>query len=194
MPQAKLPDSNAAWVRYRNYGLECMDKKNYAGAVGALFEINALFPDAYRVEVNTDKYEQLEQERVILICKQCNKENNYNDVKFYNLLLNTTVSFIAGSGSIKVWGCLECKNENRLLTTKIIKNQLIKPSYHRVMRAPPNRKQSIVDRVAYHNEMVKWFFESLAELDHQLGKYREEYRPTDEIEDENLLEGGEDAD
>ncbi len=194
MPQAKLPDINNAWVRYRNYGLESIDSKNYSGAVAAIFEIIALFPETYRCEINTEKWNELEKDVIIYVCGNCSKENNHDEVKIFNLLLDVTTQFISGSNQETVWNCLGCDNQNRLLSTKVIKSQLSKPHYNKVIREPPNRKQGIMDRVQYDNLMRKWFFESLAETDHQLGLYRDEYRPTDEEEEAQNIEGGEEQD
>ncbi len=194
MPQAKLPDINNAWVRYRNYGLESIDSKNYSSAVAAIYEIIALFPENYRCEINTDKRNVLEKDTIIYVCGNCSKENNHDEVKIFNLVLDMTTSFISGNNQETVWNCLGCDYQNRLQSTEIIKSQLKKPYYFKVIREPPNRKQGIMDRVQYDNIMRKWFFEALAETDHQLGLYRDEYRPTDEEEEAHDIEGGEEED
>jgi len=194
MPQAKLPDINNAWVRYRNYGLESIDSKNYSGAVAAIFEIIALFPENYRIEINTEKWNEMEKDTIIFICGGCSKENNRNEIKLYDLILELTVSMVSGLQHETVWKCLGCDYRNRLLNTEVIKSQLKNPHYNKVIRDPPNRKQGVMDRVGYDNLMRRWFFESLAETDHQLGKYRDEYRPIDEEEELTNLEGGEEND
>ena len=194
MPQAKLPDINNAWVRYRNYGLESIDSQNYSGAVAAIFEIISLFPEKYRVEINTAKYEELERDKITYICSECKDESNLVNINIYNLTLGLTLSFISGVNSTKVWDCVKCGSRNMLQNTQIIRSQEKKPHYHKVIPEPPNRKQGIMDRNTYDNKMRVWFFKSLEETDHQLGLYRDEYKPIDEDEDLETLEGGEQFD
>ncbi len=194
MPQAKLPDINNAWVRYRNYGLESIDSQNYSGAVAAIFEIISLFPEKYRVEINTSKYEEMERDKITYICSECKEESNLVTITIYNLTLGLTLSFISGVESTKVWDCVKCGSRNMLQNTQIIRSQEKKPHYHKVIPEPPNRKQGIMDRNTYDNKMRVWFFKSLEETDHQLGLYRDEYKPIDEDEDLETLEGGEQFD
>src|SRR3989304_1653918 len=92
--QAKLPDINNAWVRYRNFGLQCIMERNYVGAIAAINEINALFPDAYRVEVNTPKYIQSTQDELVAKCTKCNEETNIAELHIFDLLLTTVNSII----------------------------------------------------------------------------------------------------
>lgn len=193
MPQAKLPDINAAWVRYRNYGLQCIDQRNYSGACAAINEINALFPDEYRVEINTEKHNELMREAIVVVCSNCGTETNYSNIKIFDLLLPLLSSIIAGREYERVWSCPNCKHTNKLQDTKMIKDQHANPFYHKVIPKPPERRSGLEGRRYYHNNMVKWFFESLEEMDHQLGRYRDEYKPVEETGD--VIEGGnEDAD
>ena len=194
MPQAKLPDINNAWVRYRNYGIESIDSQNYSGAVAAIYEMISLFPEKYRVEINTDRYEDLEKDTIIYICGECTAETNLNAVTVFNLTLGLTLAFVSGLESTKVWDCVKCQTRNMLENTQIIRSQEQKPHYHKVIPEPPNRKQGIMDRNAYDNKMRIWFFKALEEVDHQLGKYRDEYKPIDEDEELETLEGGEEND
>ncbi len=194
MPQAKLPDINNAWVRYRNYGIESIDSQNYSGAVAAIYEMISLFPEKYRLEINTEKYEDLEKDTIIYICGGCMAESVLTSVTVFNLTLGLTQSLVSGLESTKVWDCVKCGIRNMLQNTQIIKSQEVKPHYHKVIPEPPNRKQGIMDRTSYDNKMRIWFFKALEETDHQLGKYRDEYKPIDEDEELETLEGGEEHD
>ena len=194
MPQAKLPDINNAWVRYRNYGIESIDSQNYSGAVAAIYEMISLFPEKYRVEINTELYEAEEKDTIIYICNDCKAETNLSTVTVFNLTLGLTLSFVSGLESTKVWDCVKCGNRNMLANTQVIRSQEKKPHYHKVIPEPPNRKQGIMDRNAYDNKLRIWFFKALEEVDHQLGLYRDEYKPIDEEEDTQELEGGEEHD
>lgn len=193
VPQAKLPDINNAWVRYRNYGLECIDKRNYTGACAAIFEINALFPDKYRCEIDTDKYNELMMEQRVVVCPSCTKETDFKDIKIFDLILNLIPNILTNSTTEKVWNCPECKTNQKMINTKMIKDQHKQPFYFQLLREPPTRKGGISYRNSYHDIMAKWFFESLEQLDHQLGKYRDEYKPLEEQEND-IAEGDEGAD
>lgn len=194
MPQAKLPDINNAWVRYRNYGIESIDSQNYSGAVAAIYEMISLFPEKYRLEINTEKYEDLERDTIIYICNGCKEESNLTSITVYNFTLGLTLSFVSGLKNAQVWDCIKCGSRNMLQNTQVIKSQEAKPHYHKVIPEPPNRKQGIMDRNSYDNKMRVWFFKALEETDHQLGKYRDEYKPIDEDEELETLEGGEEHD
>ena len=193
MPQAKLPDINNAWVRYRNYGLQCIHERNYTGAIAAVNEINALFPDEYRVEINTEKYNQSIHDTITVVCEQCKKEINYIDIHLFELILPTIDSIIIDKTTDVVWVCTECNHTNRRETTEMKRHEQKKPHYNKLIPEPPVRIDGIQGRTEYHNSMVKWFYDALEELDHQLGKYREEYTPTDSEEGTDY-EGDEDAD
>ena len=69
-----------------------------------------------------------------------------------------------------------------------------KPNYNQLIPEAPKYVDGIQGRTTYHNNMVKWFYDAIEELDHQLGKYRAEYKPED-FEDESAhISGDEDAD
>ena len=193
MPQAKLPDINNAWVRYRNFGLQCIMERNYVGAIAAINEINALFPDAYRVEVNTLKYIQSTQDELVAKCTKCNEETNIAELHIFDLLLTTVNSIILNKETEKAWICKSCETINMREKTRMIRREHKKPNYDGVIAEPPKRVDGIQGRTEYHNNMVKWFYDALEELDHQLGKYRAEYKPAEWEEDANY-QGDEDAD
>jgi len=193
VPQAKLPDINNAWVRYRNFGLQCIMERNYVGAIAAINEINALFPDAYRVEVNTPKHLQSVQDTLVAICVGCDVEVNINELHVFDLLLTSINSMILNKPTEKVWVCKSCNKINMREKTRMIRREHKKPNYDGVISEPPKRVDGIQGRTEYHNNMVKWFYDALEELDHQLGKYRAEYKPLEWEEDVNY-QGDEDAD
>ncbi len=194
MPQAKLPDINAAWVRYRNYGLQCIDYNNYPGAVAAINEINAMLPQSYRVKIDSREYKELEKDNLTVICTACKAETTPDKLVVFNMRLPIMVNHHGGPKTEEVWTCRDCKSVNNLIKTRMIRKVKQKPFYHQVIPDPPDRKDGVLDRTHYHNEMVKWFFDALEELDHQLGKYREEYKPIDELETGGYFVGMEEED
>lgn len=168
-------------------------ERNYIGAIAAINEINALFPDAYRVEVNTSKHLQSVQDVLVAVCVGCREETNINELHVFDLLLTTVKSIILNKQSEKAWVCKLCNHVNMREKTRMIRREHKKPNYDGVISEPPQRIDGIQGRTEYHNSMVKWFYDALEELDHQLGKYRAEYKPM-EWEEEGNYQGDEDAD
>lgn len=189
MPQAKLPDINAAWVRYRNYGLESIQYNNYPGAVAAINEINAMLPELYRVKIDTRQYKELEKDNLTVICTACKAETTPDKLLVYKMLMPMTINHHGKPVVEEVWTCTACRATNNLIKTRMIRKVKQKPFYHQVIPDPPDRKDGVLDRTHYHNDMVKWFFDALEELDHQLGKYREEYKPLDEMDEGGYFVG-----
>lgn len=181
MPQAKLPDINAAWVRYKNYALECIDGKNYPGAVAAVNGINAMLPTIYRVKIDSDEFKQLTQDNVLVVCTDCTKQFKIDEIKVLELIIPRIFNKVEKTE--RVWICTECSFHNKVANTKMIKQVHEKPFYYKVIPEPPEQIDGILNRKKYHNEMTKWLYNALEELDHQLGKYREEYKPADEDDD-----------
>lgn len=183
MPQAKLPDLNAAFVKYRSFGLQCVEIQNFSGAIGALYGINALLPDEYRIEIDSDKYKSLISERIIVVCSDCESEFNYADIKQKKELLPSFQASILGRDYEKTWFCNKCKKTNIISKTKMIKSSLNKPYYLKVVEEPPDKHDGVENMMNYKKRMKKWFYGFLGELEYQLGLYRKEY--TSETEDEN---------
>lgn len=191
MPQAKLPDINAGFVRYRNYGIQCMEQKNYNGVVTALNGINALLPEEYRVEVNTDKYLESIQEKTLLVCEFCNGEVSLSDIKPIKLFLPYVIRFISNEEHQTVWECIKCHGINKLKDSKRITETHQQPYFNKVVPVMPKRKDGLQTRSKFHVNFTEWFVKFLEELEHQLGLYRKEYVPIDEIEAEEIEGGGE---
>lgn len=195
MPQAKLPDINNAWVRYRNYGIDCIEKGNYAGAISSVLRSIALFPEKYQIEINTEKFNQIKEDKLYAYCKNCNTEHLYNNIKILKIMQPLMANFLSGNNTEKVWYCqnTECNTINKLKNTKLIQNKNKTPSYHGVIPEPPRRQEGMFDRHHFHNRMITWFNLAGTEIDHMIGKYRAEYRPEGE-EDNDIIPGDEDAD
>jgi len=183
------------WVKWKAYGLDCIRSGDYSGAVAAIYGINSLLPEKYVCEVNTEKYNELRKEKYVLVCRSCKKEVNRQDVKLYDIQLSLISSILSNQSFEKYWDCPnpDCKESQRVANTKMILDLHKKPFYYQVIPEPPGRKEGLADR-KFHNNMITWFYQSIEELDHQLGIYREEYRTPDE-QNENLIEpGNENAD
>ena len=187
--QAKLPDTNQAWIYYRHMGVQSISEKDYSSAIAAINEMIALFPNEYRIEINTEKYKQTIREKLVLVCTKCNTEINYNDIKIMKLQNLGVVRLVTGTDFNDGWYCTSCHKINKLQNTRVIKEQKGLPFYHKIIPEPPIY-HGISDRKGWHNRMVKWFYDSLEEVDHQLGKYREEYEGLEKLEE---ISGSQDA-
>lgn len=190
--QSKLPDLNHYWFKYHDYGIQCINTRNYSGIVASIYNINALLPDEYRVEIDTEKYTELMRTKVSVVCEKCKTETNRYEVRFIEDLLPFLEQIIVGSKTIKVWICPNCNNKTNLNDTKMIEELHKSPFYHKIIPEAPPRGVGLLARTDFHNKVVKWFFNSLEELDHQLGLYRKEYEPEGERDD--IAEGDEYAD
>lgn len=181
--QARLPDTNVAWVFYRHLGVQSIKEHNYSAAVGAINEMIALFPDEYRIEINTAKYNELIRERLAVVCGNCKAEINRRAVQIIQLLVTPVKALITDNEVEDVWICPKCHKDNKLQNTQIIKEQQALPFYHKLIPEPPGRRGGLVDRRDYHKEMTKWFYGALEEVDHQLGKLRAEYEALEKIDE-----------
>jgi len=187
MVQAKLPDLNNYWIKYHDSGMQFLYNKNYAGLVACIYNMNAILPDEYRVEINTEKYNELSQDKLMVVCSNCNAEIPRNEIKPTDRLLNVLESTILGVRTIKVWVCLNCKQENDFARTKKIKDHHKNPFYYKVIPEPPIQKDGLTGRWQFDNKITRWYFVCLEEIDHQLGLYRKEYEPEGERDD--IIEG-----
>jgi len=183
MVQAKLPDLNNYWIKYHDHGIHCLYNKDYAGCVASIYNMNALLPDDYRVEVNTQRYDEVSHDKLIVVCSNCNAEIPRNEIKLIEKFLGLLKSMILETHTIKVWVCHNCKQENELARTKMIKDSHKNPFYYKLIPECPQQKDGLSARSGFHNKMTKWFFTSLEEIDHQLGLYRKEYEPEGERDD-----------
>ena len=179
MPQAKLPDINAAWVRYRNYCLQCIREQDYPGSIAAINGINALLPLNYKVEINDEKYNEMLRDERKIVCTGCKTELKPEDVKVMNIRKPSITNFTGTVQLEQVWFC-KCRHKNRLSETLMRVKEKKKPSYNQVIPEAPTRQLGIVDRTEFHNKMTKWVYLALEELEYQIGKYRAEYVSADE--------------
>ena len=190
--QAKLPDINNIWIRWRNYGLQCIDQRNYIGVAGAVNEMNALFTDDYRIEISTTKFEQLREKSIKIECPKCLEQFSNSEIRKFDFLLPFIEGILAKQKTVKAWHCPKCEETPFLSESKIITIEHQNPFYLKVLPDHPVR-HSIADRMGWHERWQVWFFNAMEELEHQLGKYRAEYQAQEET-GEMIEEGSENAD
>ena len=71
MPQARLPDINTAFIRYRSEVLVGMKKGDWDSMHGSLNGINGLLPQEYQVKISDTKYYELVKEDIEYECNKC---------------------------------------------------------------------------------------------------------------------------
>ena len=182
--QAKLPDLNAAFVKYRTHALECIRSKNYNGAAAALNNINALFPDEYRVAINTVKYDQAMQDRITYLCNHCKTETSYSKIRIFTVNHSLVLEVISGEKTQKVWICPECKKDNEMRNTKVFSEKMAEPYYLKIIPRCPVRLSGLKSRFGFDGKFSSWFYKYFCELEYQLGLYRIEYQSQQDQEDD----------
>ena len=65
MRSAALPDLNSGYVTYRKYILTALQSQNYDLATGYLYDLNAILPDDYKVEISTIKFNEKKKEETV---------------------------------------------------------------------------------------------------------------------------------
>jgi len=76
MPQARLPDINTAYITYRREVLVSLKSKNYTSCIGALYALNGLLPEKYRVTISNLAYAEKTEQDLLVICRHCKQKIN----------------------------------------------------------------------------------------------------------------------
>lgn len=173
--QAKLPDINAAIVRYRSKALDALDDDQREIAAICFSAINALLPEDYRIEINTKKYDELVQAKYTITCSKCDKEHPQGNIKPYDLLLTNIEKLITDQRTISVWECPNCNATNDFLHSKKNTTEFQRPFYTKTAPDPP-QKIGLHNRLGYVLRFKKWFEIFVNELEHQIGLYRADYQ------------------
>lgn len=174
MPQARLPDINTAYIKYRNEVVWALKHKMYNLMHGALVGINALLPVEYQVVVSSEEYNKLAKTEITYFCNKCEFENPKESVKVYDLLPNRLDFLLHGNNLTKVWNCTKCHSTNKLKETPISKTVLQNPTFLGVVPDPPERKDGLMDRMKFNIEIERWAWLYLGELEFKLAKFRDD--------------------
>lgn len=194
--QSYLPDINTKYITYARVVLSSLSSRKWSSCFGGLYSINALLPAKYRIDISTSKYNAITKEDTIAICnncksncnhcinpepekegepkQRCRAEINYDDIKIVDVLSSSTLLLITDSQTQKVWFCPNCKNENLLQNTHIIKSKNPEPIYITVLPEPPQRRDGILDRISYDRKAEQWVWNALNVLDERMARFRED--------------------
>ena len=181
--QAKLPDVNAALVRWRSQAIESAKNKDYAMAVTSIDAINALLPqgdeedgsDSFKVEVNSQKYYNMKSDRQTINCKKCKIEFILSDLKQYDYELEWQEQILVGQKTERVWECLKCGILNKMNVNDIKIEKYQEPYFFKCMPSPPVQQRGIRGRNTFSMDFSVWFDIAIKEIESQIGRYRSEY-------------------
>lgn len=195
MPQARLPDVNTAFIKWRNKIVTALEAEKYTAALGSLNNFNACLPKEYQVQVSTELYEQkLEAEKLMVQCKHCNEQIEYKTIKKMEILCTPQEQLITNHPTKNVWVCSLCQKENLTIKSEFIKAKLPNPYYLGVVPDPPERKDGILDRFSYHKKIEHWAWTMLGELEFKAAQFRDDSWQKAMTAGYDILSGDEDQD
>jgi len=186
LPAHALPDLNTGYITYRREILTNLKSENYRYCIGALYTLNGMLPETYQIEISTIRYNEITQQKLLATCKHCEIVSDYTNLKIVNTLLPLVEGMIIGKDHEKMWYCNNCHKYNKLSQTDLGKNVPIEPYFLKVVPKPPERRDGIVDRLHYKKNIENWVITFLIEVEHQMGKYRREYVPKGDRDEENM--------
>lgn len=204
--QAKLPDINAAIVRYRSQALESVKTGDYDMAVSSINFINADLPEDYKVQVSTSLYNSIVEDRKIIACDYCTSkefvlkdgkltptgkyiptECSLSEITQFDLELDWLEQILSGQKTKRVWNCTKCNKLNDMDVSKIKIKKYQAPFYLKIMPEAPRRKRGIQGRSSYDNDFKKWFDTAMSEIESQISKYRAEYAAQEAREEVKII-------
>ena len=175
MPQARLPDVNTAFIKWRNKVVTALESFKYTAALGSLNNFNACLPREYQVKVSTDLYNQkLEDEKLLVHCTKCGADVDFRHVRKELVLCDPMEEMITKKKHKSVWRCSACNTQNLTNTSEFTKANLPNPYYIGVVPDPPERKDGILDRHEYHRKIERWCWIMLGELEFMAAKFRDD--------------------
>lgn len=193
MPTSRLIDINTAAITYRTKCLTALDKHLYRNCIGSIISLNSLLPEdtddhKYRIIFDSDEYYNKIKDSYAIVCPSCEKESPHSSVQIYDITLSKQDQIILGYPTKKIWVCSKCRVENDLTDSKILRDTLAKPYYHRVVPDPPERKTGLLSQMHFHKEMVDWIWVCLNSLEDGFTKFRDDNwnKGGEEYEDYNI--------
>ena len=174
MPQARLPDINTAFIRYRSEVINAIRTKNWTMMHGALNAINSLLPIEYQVVISSNDYDQLAKTEITYNCGKCKEGIDKSDVHVFELMPNSIEALIHGKTFNKVWNCIKCHSTNMLNSTAISQTVLQNPTFLGIVPDPPQRTNGLMDRMKFNIEIERWGWLCLNELEFKMAKYRDD--------------------
>lgn len=184
MPQARLPDINAAFTKHRNEVIGSIRSQSYDNVFGALYALNALLPEEpiveetgnpkYRVVVSDIDYRNLTKPTVKCRCYHCSRDSLYDDVKVFDMLLPLDLQTTIGKKYQKSWFCPLCNKVCKIRPDDFSESSVKEPSFIGVVPKPPRRQEGLMDRSSYHRKVTQWAWTMLDELENKMAQFRDD--------------------
>ena len=179
-------------MRWRSQAIEACKNGDYDMAVNSLAAINALLPtgeeadgsDGFKVEISTEKYNEIMRERKTIECPQCKTECILSNVKQQDLVLVWEEQILAGRETQRIWICTSCGNQNILDINDIKIRKYQEPFYTKIIPSPPVQERGVRSRSIFPKLFNVWFGIAVAEIENQIGLYRTQYMAQMEQEEE----------
>jgi len=184
MPQARLPDINAAFTKHRNEVITSMKSANHDNVFGALYALNALLPEEpidddtgnpkYRVVVSDIEYRKLTAPTTYCTCYHCETKSNYDDVKVFDMVLPKGEQILSNIKSKKSWLCPNCKKSCFVRPDDFSETSVKEPSFIGIVPKPPRRQEGLMDRSQYQRKVTQWAWTMLDELENKMALFRDD--------------------
>ena len=192
MPQARLPDVNTAYNKYRNEFAAAVKDKNWNLMHGSLNATNALLPIEYRVRISTREYLSLSKVDTTYECKDCTHETKKEEIQVFDLIPDRMETLLVSPESQKVWICPKCHVTNKLRLTAITKEELQNPVFLGVVPSPPIR--GVMHVREFERDTEIWGRLMEGELEQKMAQFRADHWMRGGEEDDLGIDGGEEED
>lgn len=170
-----LPDISSSFSFWREYAVNCLERKNWKGAESGLHNINSILDKEYVIKVNTREFNIMIQNNTFWKCVTCGEKTPQVQIKVFHMLVPTIERVLSRQQTESVWYCPKCKDSNLQEETHKIIEEVDQPTYRKIVPSSPVQKIGLDNRFVFEFEFNKWFYNFLEELQHQLGLYRVEY-------------------
>lgn len=175
MPAQKLPDINTAIIKHRNDAINAFVSKNYPLVKISLSSINALLPEEYKVEVNTEKYNKLIEEQNFVFCETCQEDIPRKTIQEFEQDYSLTEQFMLQEKKRWVWICPKCENQEDHKFSKFTVQKMQAPYYLKCIPSAPIRL-GLRNRYTFDNEMANWTEIAFSEIESQISIFRSDYQ------------------
>lgn len=174
MPQARLPDINSSFMKFRNEVVVAIKKKDWVLMHGCLNAINAILPESYRIIISTKEYDKITKVQIVYYCNFCEHPNEKESITIFDTVSNVLDGLIYGDSTYLVWVCSKCIKTNRLSQTIIDKPKIQNPSFLGVVKDPPERKDGLMNRLIFNSSIASWGLTMLKELEAKEAQFRDD--------------------
>ena len=193
MKAGALIDLNHLCFKHIDKADYYLQGKDYDLCVAELYGVNAALPETggYRVEFNTQKFKEMTDKRLEVLCKSCGESYNRDNLIIWDMLLPLNEQILSTEKFVKAWTCEKCKASFPLSDSKMILKEVQADFYIGVVPEPPQRNQNLSDRTTFHIKFKSWYGMVKAELTAKITKLRWDYHNEDENESlgEMIMEG-----